>query len=375
MTERNPHDRTAEGGPNLINHIAFVLDASTSMTHLTREVVEVADAEIKHLAEVTRENGQETRVTVYVFHDDVYCLIYDKDVLRLPSLRDLYRAQGNTALVAATMKATEDLAKTADTYGDHAYLVYVLTDGEENVSQWSRVFGGDGQRRFGLGGPSQFTRSEVRDQLATRLGGLPENWSVAALVPNRVGVDYAADYGFPRENIAVWDATRGAGVQEAFSATMRSSTQTFMTNRTKGIRGSKTLFAGGVDQINREARAAAGLTALARDDYTLYDVHADGVEIRPFVETATNAAYRAGSAFYQLMKPEKIQPQKDIMIRDRKSGRVYRGTRARDLLGLPNHEVRVKPEGNPQYTVFVQSTSVNRKLVAGTKLLVLAETP
>jgi len=31
----------------------------------------------------------------------------------------------------------------------------------------------------------------------------------------------------------------------------------------------------------------------------------------------------------------------------------------------------VKPGDNPSYTLFVQSTSVNRKLVQGTKLLVL----
>lgn len=369
---RDPHDRTAEGGPNLINHVVLAIDASTSMRDVARQVVEVADAEIRHLAEVTRENGQETRITVYLFHDDVYCLIFDKDVLRLPSLAALYRAEGNTALVAAAWKAITDLEKTADTYGDHAYLLYVLTDGEENVSAFSRVFGGDGQRRWGLGGPTRHTRGEVVKMLAEKIRSLPENWSVAALVPHQVGVGYAVEFGFPRDNVAIWDATRAEGVVEVFSATMRASTQTFMTGRTRGVRGSKTLFAGGTAQVNAEARKSAGLRALPKTDYALHDVRVDGVEIRQFVETATSAAYRTGSAFYQLTKPEKIQPQKEVMVRDRRSGRVYRGVGARDLLGLPDHEVRVKPEDNPKYQIFVQSTSVNRKLVAGTKVLVTA---
>jgi hypothetical protein len=33
--------------------------------------------------------------------------------------------------------------------------------------------------------------------------------------------------------------------------------------------------------------------------------------------------------------------------------------------------VRVKPNHNPKFTIYVQSTSVNRKLLAGTKALIL----
>jgi hypothetical protein len=34
-------------------------------------------------------------------------------------------------------------------------------------------------------------------------------------------------------------------------------------------------------------------------------------------------------------------------------------------------QVRVKPNLNPEYDVFIQSTSVNRKLLANTDVLVL----
>lgn len=368
-------------GENYINHIALVLDASSSMQTRTRELVRVADAEIRHLATRSQELDQETRVTVYVFDDDVRCLIYDKDVLRLPSLEGLYRAEGNTALIAATVKALDDLAETPQRYGDHAFLAYVLTDGQENVSRWSTVFGGDGRRRWDLRGAARYTLDELVVKLRGRLDGLAENWTVAALVPDVHSAHEAKRFGFPANNVAIWDASRAEGTQEVFSATIRTATETFMVGRSKGVRGSKTLFAGGADQVNAQARKAAGLRVVPKSEYALYDVKVDGVQIRSFVETATNAGYRTGSAFYQLhtvlggtKTAEVVQPQKKIVVRNRKSGRVYAGAQARQLLGLPaDAEVRVRPEDNPEYQIFVQSTSVNRKLVAGTKLLVLAE--
>src|SRR5262245_5192357 len=119
---------------NYINHIALVLDASSSMSPLRDQVVKVADNQIEHLARRSKELDQETRVTVYTFASEIECLFYDKDVLRLPSLKTHYKAYGNTRLVDASIKALEDLSKTPELYGDHAFLAYVLTDGEENYS-------------------------------------------------------------------------------------------------------------------------------------------------------------------------------------------------------------------------------------------------
>lgn len=81
--------------------------------------------------------------------------------------------------------------------------------------------------------------------------------------------------------------------------------------------------------------------------------------------------YRTGGAFYQLSKSEKIQPRKRIAVLEKKTDKVYTGPEARALLGLPDVEVRVKPHHNENFTIFVQSTSVNRKLVANTRLLLM----
>lgn len=335
---------------NYINHIALVLDMSASMSYVARDVVKVADAEIAHLARRSKELDQETRVTVYVFNHDVKCVIYDKDVLRLPSIAQYYSPRGMTALIDATIKSQDDLAQTAQLYGDHAFLTYVLTDGQENRS--------------------------VRhsQELHGRLSRLAENWTVACLVPDQNGKFEAKKFGFPADNIAIWDATTARGVEEGFTTTIRQATETFMTNRTLGIRGSKTIFAGGAAVVNsKNINAQQGFKQLTKDQYELHTVHAgdDATAIRRFVEVATGRPYVTGTAYYQLTKPEKIQPQKEILVRNKKSGRVYQGQDARSLLSLPNEEVRVKPEDNAEFQIFVQSTSVNRKLVPGTKLLLL----
>ena len=51
---------------NYINHIALVLDASGSMSHLSSAVVQVADNQVQYLAARSKELDQETRATASV---------------------------------------------------------------------------------------------------------------------------------------------------------------------------------------------------------------------------------------------------------------------------------------------------------------------
>jgi hypothetical protein len=81
--------------------------------------------------------------------------------------------------------------------------------------------------------------------------------------------------------------------------------------------------------------------------------------------------YQVGRGFYQLMKREEIQATKDIVVVGKKDHKVYSGRDARQIVGLPDMNVRVSPSHNPDFDIFVQSTSLNRKLIAGTKYLYL----
>lgn len=337
---------------NIINHIVLVLDASSSMQHLTKDLVKVADAQIEYLALRSKEMDQETRVSVYTFATEapnhrkpkIDCLIYDKDVLRVPSISGVYRALGNTPLIDATFEALEDLAMTPEKHGEHSFLIYVLTDGQENMS-------------------TKYTAA----QLQNRIQSLPDHWTVATFVPNQVAVHEAKRFGFPAQNIAVWDATSAAGVVEA-GAKIRQTTENFMVARASGVRGSRNLFSLDTPDLKTVSKNLG--TPLHHGQFRMLDVQNEG-RIDEFVESQTRRAYRRGEAYYQLSKPEKVQPSKSIAIYDKKKG-LYAGPDARKLLGLPDHEVKVSPDHNPDYEIFVQSLSVNRKLVPGTRVLLMS---
>jgi hypothetical protein len=332
-------------GENYINHVALVLDGSLSMGAHARSLIAVADGQVKYLAQRSRELDQETRVSVYVFNSTVRCLVYDKDVLRLPSIASLYHPSGMTALADATILSLDDLAMTPEKYGDHAFLVWVLTDGQENKSS-----------------PAN------RRALPGRLRSLPDNYTVGVLVPDQSGVFEAKGFGFPADNIAVWNPNSAAGMVEA-GETIRTATDNFMQARTRGVRSTRSLFSTGLDAVN-EKTVRSTLTVVPPSGYDIVPVHTKA-QIRPYIQSR-GLDYRVGKGFYQLMKTEKIQPGKQIMVREKGSGRVFSGPDARHLLGLPDGvEVRVTPTRNPLYDIFVQSTSVNRNLIPGTEVLVL----
>jgi len=339
---------------NIINHIVFVLDASASMSGVARDLIKVTDNQIAYLATRSKEMDQETRVTVYTFNtsgrfvaspssSNISCLIYDKDVLRVPSIAEHYKDGGMTPLVDASLLALEDLAETPEKYGEHSFLVYVLTDGAENASRHRPT------------------------NLITKINGLPEHWTVATFVPNQQGITLARQYGFPEANIAIWDATTAAGIAQA-GEKIRQTTENFMQARKVGVRGSRSLFSLATPDVSKVK--ASSLTPLGYHQYRLFDVPAKS-RIDQFVESQTGRAYILGEAYYQLSKREKIQAQKKvaIMTNDRK---LYVGKEARQLLGLPDYEVTVNPADTPDYTIFVQSTSVNRNLMPATKLLVMS---
>ncbi|MEU2880302.1 vWA domain-containing protein [Streptomyces sp. NPDC007070] len=343
------------GNQNYINHVALVLDASASMAHLSRKVVEVADEQIAYLARRSRELDQETRVTVYVFADRVECVVYDKDVLRMPSLRELYRPGGMTALLAATLKSQRELARTAQLYGDHSFLTFVLTDGQENASHRCPD------------APARDPRALVA-AVAEMIADQRDNWTLAVLVPDQTGKREAVQCGFPKDNVAVWDATSTQGLEEA-GQVIREATEKFMVGRTQGIRGSRAVFSAGAEAVNKDTVKAAGLAPVDPSEYQLLPVTRDAA-IRDWV-VESGHAYRTGGAYYQLSKSEKVQARKRIAVLEKKTDRVYTGPEARTLLGLPDVEVRVRPDHNDDFTIFVQSTSVNRKLIPNTRLLLM----
>lgn len=332
---------------NEINHVVLVIDESGSMLYHQNTVIKVVDDTIEHLARRSTELEQETRVTIYTFssgYQAVKCLAYDMDVLRLPSMKNLYKPNGMTALIDATIKAISDLSQTATLYGEHAFLMYVITDGSENSS------------------------SNDAAALASNFRNLDSkgNWTYAAFVPNQNSVNLAVNYGFPKDNVIIWDTDSAKGF-EAVGTIIRQASDTYMTNRSKGIKSSKNLF-----QLNTVSSSdiLSKLKPLDLYTYSLLAVPYDQ-RVDDFVYDSTGRKLIVGKAYYQLTKKETIQANKNLAIAHK--GRVYYGAKIRQLLGLPADTVDVDPSSTQyaDYTLFVQSTALNRKLLKNTSLLLL----
>jgi len=345
----------------IINHVAFCIDISDSMRGKESQVITVTDGLVAHLARMSQDLKQETRVTIYLFNHEVVCIVYDKDVLRLPSLAGLVKTSGMTALVDATTLAVQDLKLTPVKYGDHGFLIYVLTDGQENRS-----------------------RTKNKIALPGLLASLGPEWTLACLVPDAIGKNYAQSFGFPVGNIAIWDVNSATGVEEVGVA-MAASVDTYMAMRSAGQTGTRTLFSTAADAVNAATIKAAGLKPLDSSAYVLVPVtrprrdRGQGVEnkdkhlvweISDFVRHATGS-FTVGSVFYQLSKKERIQGNKKLAILEIATSKVFVGDGVRAMIGLPDGDKSVAPDFNDKYTIFVQSTSVNRHLVVGTKVLVL----
>lgn len=330
---------------NYINHIALVVDKSGSMSSLSDNVITVFDAEISHLRQRSVDLNQETRISVYLFNGDVDCLVFDMDVMRMPSLRSYYRTSGQTALLDAYGKAVEDMKRLPELYGDHAFLVYGFTDGEENSS-----------RKYSSGSFASLVKS------------LPEHWTVVCMVPNARGLAEAKKFGFAANNLQIW-STDVKGTQE-MGKSFRSGMDNYMTLRSQGVRGTKAFFSTDLSGIT-ERVVAHELNELVPTKFAIFPVRGTVAQkIKEFVESWTRKPYITGSTYYELTKTEHIQSYKEVCIQNKATGKVYAGAEARKLLALPAVETKVVPGDHGDWRIFIQSTSVNRNLIPGTLVLV-----
>lgn len=352
---------------NIINHFVLIVDESLSMSHLRAAVVRVFDAFIARLAESSKEKDQETRITVYFFNSygTQKCIIYDKDVLRVPSLEGLYHPRGNTALLQTFQVAMADLRAVPTKYGDHSFVVFGWTDGDENDSYFPRTHA---------------NQARVIGEWSRALATAPENETYGLFVPDRRGVERAERFGFPRSNVSIWDSTSEQGIEEA-ALLMGDVAVSYMAARAQGVRGYSASSGGGLFTMRKftTTEVKTALVPTTPGSYYFMEVRpedcgSDGrVEIEPFfVARSEGRPYPKGKCYYEFVKTETIQGYKNVAVQVG-AGDVYSGTldEVRGLLGLPDHHLKVKPDQHPGSTIFIQSTSHNRKLGRGTRLLVM----
>ncbi len=118
----------------------------------------------------------------------------------------------------------------------------------------------------------------------------------------------------------------------------------------------------------------ASVDARATDPARFQRIHVSTDQPIKELVQANGLIFKIGRGFYEFTKRETIQASKEVLILDRDTGDMFEGTAAREVLGLPHGaSINLNPKDagfdTHRYTVFVQSTSANRKLIGGTTFL------
>lgn len=243
----------------------------------------------------------------------------------------------NTALLDAIGHAATILGNR----NTEAQLIQLTTDGDENASRNWQV-----------------------ENLKALLLARADRLTLAVAGPS--GAKYLMSrIGLSPENFKSWD-----GVTEtSFRATTQATTSaiaTYTQARSKGTRSVSNFYTVDPSKLN----AAGVRSMLAKVEPTEVQVVAKKMAGRAIADAFPK--FEKGKHYYQLMKPEYIDESKELVVHIKDKGEYRLGSRsARMLLGLPETgRIRVKPvETTAPFEVFVQSASVNRKLVEGQKLL------
>jgi hypothetical protein len=313
------------------------------------------NANIQAIRDASIANNQDTIVSVlelgYGRSSLVRTVVSHASVTALtPIARSDYSTDGmGTPLwdsVGDAITQLENIPKDHTVDPTTAFMVIVTTDGGENSSRrWT----------------SFSIKRKIEKLIAT------DKWSFVFRVPRGHKHTLLA-IGIPEGNILEWDTHSSHGMEQAQAATTASYSQ-FYTMRSAGITRTQKFYADlstvkseDVEKKLIDLSKGVQLLPVAKDE--------DGREIRTFIEQRLGKTLKKGAAFYQLTKSEEIQPYKQIMIRDKTTNAIYGGDEARTLLGLPRGvKIRLAPDQLGNFDVFVQSTSINRKLSAGTQVL------
>lgn len=362
--------KTTTKKAKLINHFAAVLDATLSISGLKQHVVDKFNVQLKSWQEGALESGQETTLTLVIMgtaplqtmagvtprgfrgSGDHSRVLYTKVPIaqvKPLTMAEYWIAAGGTALLDATALGA-DAIFDAKADKNTSYLIVTITDGGENAS--TRFHRGKGFAEF----MKELTKTDV--------------WTFTFLVPRGEKVSFCNEYGVPEGNVEVWETGSVKGIAHA-SAMTQSGSQAYFAARGAGARSTKSFFSPDLSglklkKVQRELDDVSG-------NFKRMQVTAEA-GIRVFFEQATGDMYEIGRGFYQLTKPEDVQDYKQVVVEDKATRKLYSGAEARDLIGMPTTgTTRVKPLDLGKYNIFIQSTSVNRKLVRGTTMLYLKQ--
>lgn len=329
------------------NYIGISRDHSGSMNGIATPAMIDYNSKIQVIKEATLANGQDTIVSVVEADGTVRRVVSNSNVTALQPITT-YRCGGMTPLYDSVGDLIEQFEATPDAKDPNvSFLVMAITDGHENASRkWTA-------RRLA---------DKIRDLTMT------DRWTFVFRVPRGYGHDLVHNLGLPEGNILEWDQTT-RGVEAAAKRDAEAFTAYF-GDRSTGMTSTKKFYS---DLSKVSSKDVASVMTDISQEVMIFPVSANDNQalIRPFIEARIAGKMKRGASFYQLTKTEPVvQANKKILIRDKKTQSIYVGDAARQMLGLPTYgNIRLAPGNHGDFDIFIQSTSVNRKLAAGTNLI------
>jgi hypothetical protein len=329
------------------NYIGISRDHSGSMQSIARAAARDYNDNIASIKEASIANNQDTIVSVVECGGEVRRVVVNSNVNVLEPLQN-YSTGGGTPLFDSIGELIELFERVPDANDENvSFLVMAVTDGEELHS-----------RKYNARNLS----AKIRELQLT------DRWTFVFRVPQGYGRKLA-QLGIADGNILEWEqTTRGV---EVASARTREAFSTYMTSRSAGATSTKKFYADLSSVTSKDVQVA--LKDIS-SEVLLWPVSNtdDGTAIRDFVEKRLNGdPLLKGAAFYQLNKTEpEVQDHKRIIIRDKTTNAIYEGAAARQMLGLPTYgTIRLAPGNFGNFDLFIQSTSVNRKVTKGTNVV------
>lgn len=340
------------------NYVGFAIDRSLSMQGIRHAAGTDYNTQIEGIRSAAIEGGIDTIVSVVNCgagrEGRVSRFITNSSVLALQPIKDYVVDGGSTPLLDSVGELIDIFESTPDA-GDPevAFFVQAITDGQENSSRkWRNTLA-----------------NKIRQLQAT------DRWSFTFRVPRGYAKALSSGFNIPLGNILEWDTTeRGMAVASAATAKAWSG----YYNDLKVGKRATSRFYSDIGDIDPET-IKKSLTSI-NHQITTWNVTVGNVkdrktwmEIRPFVEQHNRGHYLNGAAFYELVKREDIQHHKEVILVDKVTRTAYSGPNARKLLKLPDLEIAVNPGDHGQWEIYVQSTSNNRKLPPGTRVIYWTE--
>lgn len=337
--------------------VGFSCDRSGSMRSIAKAALNDVNLQLNALREQAAIHGETTLFTSVDICSGARAIPQvnqvNTDIARIQNHYS-YQADGNaTPLIDTTAKLIDVICSSAEYQQadeNSAVLIIITTDGGENV-----VFNGHPNHKRLM--------TNIRDLVSTG------RWTFVLRIPSSCANE-VNKWGWPSSvNILPWDTTT-AGMERATQANVEGL-RGYYAGRAAGVKATTTFYAD-LAQVSSTQVAATLEDISAQVAFWPVSSGEDGKQIRDFAESRLQGKpLLKGAAFYQLTKAEKeVQANKILIVRDKTTKAVYAGRAARQLLNLPeNATVKLAPGSLGNFEVFVQSTSVNRKVVAGSELL------